>query len=199
MRIVLTGRQIELTPSLKDFAEKKLDSLASYVDHIDEIDAILSVEKTKSQGILHTAEVTVWAKGINFRASQSHKDMYAAIDLILDKLTKQITRYKDKRKKKPYRKHKKDQSAFTHAVFEFDEDLLLAQEQEQQAALEDSKPKIIRTSRFSSKPMFIDEAAEQLQLLQQDFIIFNNADSDSLSVVYKRTDGNIGLIESGVA
>ena len=192
MRIVLTGRQIELTPSLKEFTEKKLDSLASYVDHIDEIDAILSVEKTKSQGLMHTAEVTVWAKGINFRASQSHKDMYAANDLILDKLTKQITRYQDKRKKKPLRKHKKDQGAFTHAVFEFDEELIAAQEAEQQS---NGKPKIIRSHNFSSKPMFIDEAAEQLQVLQQDFIIFNNADSDSLSVVYKRSDGNIGLIE----
>ncbi|PCJ18767.1 MAG: ribosomal subunit interface protein [Candidatus Cloacimonadota bacterium] len=194
MRIVLTGRQIELTPSLKEFAEKKLDSLASYVDHIDEIDAILSVAQTKSQGTLHTAEVTVWAKGINFRASQSHKDMYAAIDLILDKLTKQITRYKDKRKKKPYRKHKKDQLAFTHAVFEFDEDLLTTQEEQHKEA--NTKPTIIRSNNFSSKPMFIDEAAEQLQLLQQDFVIFNNADSDSLSVVYKRSDGNIGLIEA---
>jgi putative sigma-54 modulation protein len=189
VKVIITGRNIELTPSLKDFVEKKMDSIHTFVDHLQEIDVILSVDRTKSQGILHTAEVTIWANGINFRATHSHADMYAAIDLILDKLQKQITKYKEKLKAKPNRKHKHNDFHFRHQVVQLEEEF-------HPVSVEiESEPKVIRSNNFYSKPMFIDEAAEQLQYLQQEFIVFSNAQSGEVNVVYRRNDGNIGLIE----
>ncbi len=189
MKVIITGRNIELTPSIKEFVEKKMDSIHSYVEQLQEIEVTLSVDKTKSQGILHTAEVTIWATGINFRASSSHPDMYAAIDLIVDKLQKQTSKYKDKLKTKPNRKHKHRDFHFKHLVVspEFEE---IQMEEEL-----DVTPKIIRSNTFFTKPMFTDEAAEQLQYLQQEFIVFNNASTGDVNVVYRRNDGNIGLIE----
>jgi putative sigma-54 modulation protein len=191
LKIIITGRNIELTPPLKEFAEKKMESIKTYVEQLQEIDMILSVEKTKNQGILHTAEVTVWAKGINFRATQSHPDMYAAMDLILDKLQKQIGKYKDKLKAKPNRKHKQRDFHFKHQVFNVPEAPVLTQAEE----LSKSEPMIVRSNNFFSKPMFVDEAADQLKCLQQEFIVFSNAQSGEVNVVYRRNDGNIGLIE----
>lgn len=190
MKVIITGRNIELTPSLKEFVEKKMDSIHAFVDHLQEIDVILSVDKTKSQGILHTAEVTIWANGINFRATHSHPDMYAAVDLILDKLQKQITKYKEKLKAKPNRKHKHGDFHFRHQVVQFEDEFEPPIPEETQQS-----PRVIRSNNFYSKPMYIDEAAEQLQYLQQEFIVFSNAKSGEVNVVYRRNDGNIGLIE----
>lgn len=190
MKVIITGKNIELTPTLKEFVEKKMDSIRAFVDHLQEIDVILSVDKTKSQGMLHTAEVTIWANGINFRATQSHPDMYAAVDLILDKLQKQITKYKEKLKAKPNRKHKHADFHFRHQVVHYEEGLV-----EEVIEDEQDSPRVIRSNNFYSKPMFIDEAAEQLQYLQQEFIVFSNAKSGEVNVVYRRNDGNIGLIE----
>ena len=201
VKIIITGKNIELTPSLKEFAEKKMESIKTYVEQLQEIDMILSVDKTKSQGILHTAEVTVWAKGINFRATQSHPDMYAAMDLILNKLQKQISKYKDRLKEKPNRRHKHRDYHFKHQVFNVDHPPTLAEAeaeaQAREAAAEaaDAGPMVVRSNNFYSKPMFIDEAAEQLKCLQQEFIVFSNAQSGEVNVVYRRNDGNIGLIE----
>lgn len=202
MKIIITGKNIELTPSLKDFVEKKMDSIRAFVEHLQEIDVTLSVDKTKSQGTLHTAEVTIWAKGINFRASHSHPDMYAAIDLILDKLQKQITKYKDKVKGKKRGKGSRKDANFKHQVF------ALAHEEEpvDLAAMEvaaevveadtrEEEPKVIRSNQFYTKPMFVGEAADQLRYLQQEFIVFSNAETGEVNVVYRRNDGNVGLIE----
>ena len=198
MKVIITGRNIELTPSLKDFVEKKMDSINTYVEHLQEIDVTLSVNKTKSEGILHLAEVTIWATGMNFRATQSHPDMYAAIDLILDKLQRQVTRYKDKVKTKPRRKRKREKASFKHQIFKMEEfvlpDINVDAPVSEQAS-EAKGPEIVRSNQYSNKPMYIDEAAEQLTYLEQEFIVFSNAESGETNVVYKRSDGNIGLIE----
>ena len=188
MKIITTGRNLDLTPSLKDYVEKKMESIHSYVDHLQEIDVILSVEKTKSQGMMHTAEVTVWAKGINFRATHSHPDMYAAVDLILDKLQKQTTKYKEKLKARPKRKHSRNDFRFNHHVFEVEQEEIVAEQV-------DDDTKVIRSNSFYSKPMYVGEAAEQLKYLQQEFIVFSNAQTGEVNVVYRRNDGNVGLIE----
>lgn len=195
MKVIITGRNIELTPSLKDFVEKKIDSIRTFVEQLQQVDVILSVDKTKSQGVLHTAEVTIWATGVNFRASQSHADMYAAIDLILDKLQKQIKKYKEKLRSKPHRKHKRNMAEFRHQVFAVEEDENVAGAESPLNAEDTFQPKIISCNSFSSKPLFPDEAAVQLLCLQQDFLVFNNAETGEVNVVYQRKDGNVGLIE----
>jgi putative sigma-54 modulation protein len=202
LKVIITGKNIELTPSLKEFVEKKMDHIRTFVEQLQEVDVILSVDKTKSQGILNTAEVTIWATGVNFRASQSHADMYAAIDLILDKLQRQIKKYKEKLRAKPNRKHKRKDFSFRHQVFTAPIEEEVAEEAPQtndQTVYEDDKHKIIRTNSFFSKPMYIDEAATQLNYLQQEFIVFNNAETGEVNVVYRRNDGNVGLIEPNPA
>ena len=167
-----------------------MESIKAYVDHLQEIDVILSVDKTRSSGVLHTSEVTVWAKGINFRASQSHNDMYASIDLILDKLQKQITKYKEKIKaKKPRRKDRNAEFQFKNQILHYEEPFV------QETPAETEEPKVIRSNNFYSKPMDVVEAAEQLKYLHQEFIVFSNAQTGEVNVVYRRNDGHVGLIE----
>lgn len=192
MKVIITGRNIELTPSLKEFVEKKMDSIKSYVEQLQEIDVILSVDKTKSAGIQHVAEVTIWAKGMNFRASSHHQDMYAAIDLIIDKLQKQTSRYKEKLKSRGNRKSRYQQDfQFHHHVLEPEFEPVVLNDDHEEAP----KPKIVRSNMFFSKPMHTDEAADQLEYLGQEFIVFNNAETGDVNVIYRRNDGNIGLIE----
>jgi len=185
MNIVINGRHVELTEALNNYVREKFSKLANYFEHIIEIDVTLSVEQAKNKEDRQTVDVTIWANGAVLRASESSFDMYASVDLVLDKLERQIVKYKEKLKDVPRRTaHQKREREATHTVLSLSEKFSDANE-----------PKIIRTKKFALKPMFADEAAMQLELLGQDFVVFSNAQTSEVNVVYRRNDGNIGLIE----
>jgi len=172
MRIRVSGKNIEVTNALRERVEKKLSKFEKYFNPDTEANATLTVEKNR-----HIIEVTIPFNGVILRGEEATEDMYASIDKVVEKLEKQIAKYKTKLEKKI-----KDGSVrFENLTFDQEED--------------DAEPKIVKTKRFAMKPMPVEEAVLQMELLGHNFFMFYNADSEEVNVVYKRKDGNYGLIE----
>jgi putative sigma-54 modulation protein len=177
MQVTVTFRHMESSEPLRSYAEEKLPRVKKYIDEPVEAQVVLSVEKK----IRHKAEVTLTAKGITIKAVEQTEDMYAAIDGVLDKLDRQLKRYKDKIKK-----HK----PLTGRVREVAKTVFAAQSIDEGHA----EPTIIKSNTFHVKPMSVEEAVMQMDLLEKDFLVFTDSNSAEINVVYRRKDGNYGLI-----
>lgn len=175
MQVSVTFRHMEPSSALKSYAQERITRLEKYVDRPMEGQVTLSVQKFR-----HIVEVVLNADGIRITGDESHEDMYAAIDLVVDKIERQVKKYRQKiRKHKPapgkeirWRREIYEQASFG------DEDV----------------PVVVRTESYFVKPMSIDEAAMQMDLTQQEFLVFNNASTQMVNVIYRRRDGNYGLI-----
>lgn len=172
MNISVRGKNIEVTPALKDYAEKRIGKLGKYLG--EDVDAIVVLSVAKDD---QTVEVTMPFNGMILRGEESTADMYSSIDMVVEKLEKQIERYKGK--------------VLGRRSSRCCTDKGVALQQEEQAY----QPKIVKTKRFAIKPMHVDEAVLQMNLLGHNFFFFFNAETEQTSVVYKRNDGNYGLIE----
>jgi len=177
MQITTTFRHLDPSDALKSYAEEKLERVNKYIDEPVVAQVFMTVEK-----IRHCAEVTITAKGITIKASEETNDMYSAIDAVVDKIERQLRRYKERIKK-----HKPASESLARQV---KKTVVAAESIDQQ-----QEPVVIRTNTFSIKPMSVDEAVMQMDLLHKDFLVFTDAVTDSISVVYRRKDGNYGLIE----
>ncbi len=170
MNIIFKGKNIEVTPALKEHAEKKLGRLDRFME-VDKANVTMIVEKGRQK-----VEVTMMIRGYILRGEDSAQDLYAAIDSVGDKLEKQLVKYKEKLQ----RKTKKDKEKLT--------DLPLSQSGETQDEL-------VRTKRFSMKPMTVDEAIMQMNMIGHSFFVFANCENgEEINVVYLRNDGKYGLI-----
>jgi putative sigma-54 modulation protein len=168
MNIKITGRHLELTGNLKQYAEAKIRKFNKYLNNITEAAVILSVEKYR-----HKAEVLLRVNGIMIQAESVTGEMYSSIDEVVEKLGRQVKKYKEKGGS--YRKGEdKNPVSLT---------------------FEESFPSIIKRKSFDIKPMSPEEAAMQMDLLDKIFFVFTNASSGNINVLYKRKDGNFGLIE----
>jgi putative sigma-54 modulation protein len=177
MRVNVTFRHMESSEPVRNYVEEKLPKVKKYIDEPVEAQVVLSVEKK----IRHKAEVILGAKGITIKASEETTDMYAAIDGVLDKLERQLKRYKDKIKNhKPLsgRERRVEKTIFTAESIDEGHD----------------EPSIIKSDSFQVKPMSVDEAVMQMDLLDKQFLVFTDSASDEINVVYRRKDGNYGLI-----
>lgn len=177
MQITTTFRHTEPSDALKAYAEEKLERVRKYIDEPITAQVFLTVEK-----IRHSADVTITAKGITIKASEETNDMYAAIDMVMDKIERQLQRYKERLKD-----HKPGS--------ETSERMFLKSVVEAESIETRSEPVIIKSSTFSTKPMSVDEAVMQMDLLHKDFLVFTNSVNDAINVIYRRKDGNFGLIE----
>lgn len=182
MNYNIRGQRVPITDALRDYTEKKLSRLEKYFDPsiTSEVNVTLSV--TKGQ---HTVEVTIPASGLILRAEEQSEDMYASIDLVIDKLERQIRKHKTKLNRK-FR-----QASGSKALFRENSTSVSTLEDEE----EDFE--LVRTKSFTFKPMDIEEAILQMNMLGHTFFVFSNSDSKSVNVVYKRNDGKYGLIEQG--
>ncbi|MBB5021002.1 ribosome hibernation-promoting factor, HPF/YfiA family [Desulfurispira natronophila] len=186
MNIQITGKQIELTEPLKQYAEEKISKLSRYFDTIMDAHIVLSVNKHRQK-----AEVNILVNGINISAESTTHDMYASIDTMLDKIERQVKRYKNKIKSHKPRQQAKDIVVNMNI---FDADSFETSD----AEVADNEPQIIKSTSFKVKPMGVDEAAMQMNLINNEFLVFRNADTDQINVIYLRKDGNYGLIEPEV-
>jgi ribosomal subunit interface protein len=177
MRYIITGKNIEVTPSLREAVKHKFSKLEKYFTDDTEVRATLIVQKD-SQKI----EVTIPTNKGFIRAEQESGDMYSSIDAIQDIIEKQIKRYKNKLVDKK------------HDVVPFSDFFL----QEDYTAEESDEINIAKVKRFSLKPMDPEEACLQMELLNHSFYVFINSETDNVSVVYKRKNGTYGLIEPEV-
>ena len=171
MKFIIIGKNIDVTPGLKDAVENKLGKLQRYFTPDTEIHVTLSVQKEHQK-----IEVTIPVKGNIIRSEQESDDMYVSIDLVEDIIERQMRKYKTKLANQ------------LHAASSFQPSYL-----EEEA--EDEQIKIVRTKRFAMKPMDIEEACVQMELLGHSFFVFRNAETDEVNVVYKRKGNTYGLIE----
>ncbi|MDX9714771.1 MAG: ribosome-associated translation inhibitor RaiA [Dissulfurispiraceae bacterium] len=171
MNIVVSGRHIEITQALRSYSEEKIGVLDKYVANISEAQVTLSVEKKYRQ----KAEVLLKVNGVMIQAESISEDIYASIDEVSEKLEKQIKKYKEKMK--DFRKGGDKKTA------------------RESSAGTDADSGIIKRKRFAMKPMSPEEAVDQMELMDKDFFIFSNISTGDFNVVYKRKDGNFGLIE----
>lgn len=171
MQVTVIGRHIEATDALKQYATEKFSRLDKYLPKTVQVVITLSVVKK----VHHIADAVIRSNGILIQASEETEEMYSAIDLLTEKIERRVRRYKEKLVEHKHQTNKTDLSVHTEP--------------------EDRIPQIIKTKRFDLKPMLPEEAVMQMELLDKDFFIFSNAGSGHISVIYKRKDGNIGLIE----
>lgn len=176
MKVIIHGKNIQVTEALEDTICKKLSKLDKYFSKELEAQVTLSIEKNNQ-----IIEVAISFNGIYLRAQERNSDLYVAIDLVVDKLYKQIRKQKTKLFKK-YHDNRDSKNSFI--LFDNIEDDVVDEE------------KIIKVKKFPIKPMYKDEAILQMELMGHDFYVFTNAESNSVNVLYKRKSGNYGLIEA---
>ncbi len=168
MNIIINCRHMDLTQNLRNYAEEKIGKFSKYLANITEATVTLSVEKYR-----HKAEVHLKINGSLIKAESITGEMYSSIDEVVEKLARQVRKHKEKIVS--HRKNKNKSSTVAESA--------------------ESPPAIIKNKSFDIKPMSVEEAAMQMDLLDKNFFIFINASSGNINVLYKRSDGNFGLIE----
>ena len=176
MKLNIRGDKITVTQSMKGYIEEKLAKLDKYFENPEEINTSVLVRVRDLEQII---EVTAPTKKFTLRAEESNEDFYAAVDLVVEKLERQIRKNKDRLNKK----YKNVESV--DFVLDFDT------EDEDE---EENTSKIVKRKNISMKPMDEEEAILQIDLLNHDFFVFKNIDEECVSVLYKRKDGNLGII-----
>jgi putative sigma-54 modulation protein len=172
MRYTITGRNINVTPGIRRAVEEKIGKLDRYFNPDTEVIVTLSVQKDKQK-----IEVTIPVKGNIIRAEESSSDMYVSIDLVEEVIERQLKKYKNKI-------IDKKQSAQSFSDFFINEE-----------AEDEEEIQIVKTKRFGIKPMDPEEACVQMELLNHNFYVFLNAETEEVNVVYKRKGHSYGLIE----
>lgn len=175
MNIQFVGKNVEVTDALREVTEKKLNKLEKYFEEPINGNVTFSTQKNNK-----TIEVTINIPGTIIRAEETSDDMYASIDKSVDILERQIRKYKTKLQKR----YKEGQTIRFENVTPL-----------QSEELDNEKPNIVRRKRFIIKPMNYEEAVLQMELLRHNFFVFRSDETDEISVVYKRKDGDYGLIE----
>ena len=182
MDITVTSRHVAATPAIKDYAAKKLEGIGIDFPRILSAHVILDVEKFR-----HIAELVLQCGNhITIEAREVSEDLYASIDKVTDKVTRQLRKYKTR-----IQNHRPRKLAPRHI-----EEQVLTHDLEE----EDGTTRVVDTERFPLKPMYVDEAVLQLELADhRQFLVFLNADSEKLNVLYRRKNGRFGLIEPSLA
>ncbi len=184
MQLVVKGKNMEVNDRLKSFVEGKIARLQRVLPDIAEAEVELSSAKTKSAGRQYVVEVTLKANGALIRGEQLADDAYTAMDAVLGKIDRQVARYKSKRS-----------NAIGKRVPDSKAVEAIAEEEEISPVEDGQEGRLVRTKRFAMKPMDVEEALDQMQLLGHNFFVFNNTETRRVSVVYRREDGHFGLIE----
>ncbi|MCI7084265.1 MAG: ribosome-associated translation inhibitor RaiA [Tenericutes bacterium] len=174
MRYNIRGNKIDVTEAIDNYIKNKLSKLDKYLDDSDEVEAKAIIS---ARGKDQKVEVTIWSGKYNIRAEETNDDLYSAIDLVIDKLERQFKKYRGKLSNK---KNKVNVEATIDAYFEVPE----------------STETIVRRKEIFLKPIDEEEAITQMELLGHTFFVFKNVDTDKINVVYKRNDGDYGIIEA---
>ncbi|MCE5204105.1 MAG: ribosome-associated translation inhibitor RaiA [Coriobacteriales bacterium] len=177
MNMIVKGRRMEVSPAIREYAEEKIGRVAKILDDTKILSAEIELftERNPSIENANVAEVTLWTKGHVIRAREAAADMYAAIDLVSEKLEGQVRKFKTK-------------LIDRHRIPAPSPQVVESEEVEQ-------GPAIVKTKVIEVKPMSTEEALLQMELLGHDFFVFSSAETDTINVLYRRNDGNYGLIE----
>lgn len=173
MKFNIHGKKIEVTEAIKNYIEEKIGRLDKYFDSPSEITATVNVRVINTEQIV---EVTIPTKTVILRAEERNKDLYASIDLVTEKLERQIRKNKT-------RMHRKNKVSYADFNLNFDVEL-------------EEEKNIVKRKKIEMKPMDEEEAVLQMNLIDHDFFVFKNANTGNVEVVYKRKDGDFGIIEA---
>jgi putative sigma-54 modulation protein len=185
MKVMVNGRNIEVTDYMREYVTKKVGRLERYLPQIGEVRADLNQNMTRSADDRYTAQITIWTNGQILRAEESTSDIFASVDATVDKISSQIRRFKGRRNDSKRRA--------SHAAIR-EVEIEAAEIAEELAAAEEEPGYIIRRKQFLVEPMDEEEALEQMELLGHDFFVFHNPQTNSVNVIYRRKDGNYGLL-----
>ncbi|PLT32613.1 ribosome hibernation-promoting factor, HPF/YfiA family [Bacillus sp. V5-8f] len=184
MNYNVRGENIEVTPAIREYVERKIGKLERYFSNTENVNAHVNLKVNNNT--TSKVEVTIPMTNLVLRAEEANADMYAAIDLIVDKLERQIRKHKTKVNRK-FRT-----TGNTAAMFSTVEETgTVAVEDE-----EDSELELVRSKSFELKPMDSEEAILQMNMLGHNFFVYTNAETNETNVVYRRKDGRYGLIET---
>jgi len=187
MQVSITGRHVELTDPLKAYVDDKLQHLKHSFDHVVDVHVVLSVEKFRQR-----CEVSMQASGINIHGSHETEDMYASIDGVVDKLNRQLKRYRAKlRRHQNGGQREGREIKVTHRVLNVSHEV--------EELTEDHQHETLRHEQIDAKPMSVDEAVMQLELGSRDLLFFTNGQTEQLNAVYRRSDGALSWIEPEAA
>src|SRR5690625_1736370 len=180
VKVTVAGKNIQVTPALREHAESRAARLQRYVD--DErrpvnVDIVLATQRER-----HKAEVTMQVGSLLVRGEGDTDDMYASIDAAVDRIGRQVRKYKTRINRKLQDGPKIAELAPLPAT-------------EAEEPEEEKKAKVVRVKRFAFKPMDVEEAILQMELLGHDFFVYTDAETDDVNVLYRRRDGNYGVIE----
>lgn len=185
MELQILGKNVEIAPVIENYVRKKIGKLTRYLSNIAEAKVEISRENTKSPQNRFTVQVTLNTKGVLLRGEERGENVQTAIDAVAEVLERQIERYKGKLYDKGRGVSLARQTVASEGIVGNEDTAVW--------------PRVVRVKRFAIKPMSVDEAAEQMELLGHSFFLFVNPESGALSLLYRRTDGNYGLIEPELA
>lgn len=187
MKLVIQGKNIEITDAIRDYVNQKIEKAVNHFQNITtEVDVNLSVARNPRINSKQAAEVTIYANGAVIRAQESSEDLYASIDLVADKIHRQLRKYKEKIQHK--KTHAQPKTGVIVHEAPVAEDLIGDRTPE----LPDQ---VVRMKYFAMPPMTIDEALEQLQMVDHDFYMFCNVKTGEINVIYERNHGGYGVIQ----
>ena len=182
MEVSVRGRNINMTDRIDQYVHKKVLKLDRYLPNIDEARVELSTEKTRAAQDRKVAQLTVRSRGTILRAEERNQDIFAAIDAVTDKMTRQISRYKTRLQRRGDRTVEEVMPAVEGETLD-------------ETEAEATYGSIVRTKRFNVAPMGPEEAIEQIELLGHDFYVFFNVETETINVLYRRQDGDFGLLQ----
>jgi putative sigma-54 modulation protein len=184
MDMQITGKNIDIQPAVRDYIKRKLGKVDRYLPHISSFEIVASEEGTRAPEQRYIVQVTVNNNGTFLRGEERGQDLYTATDKVAEVISRQIEHYKGKL---PYSKKRATPSIRTTTT-------------EVTAAIDaesvETSPRVVKTKRFDVKPMSLDEAVDQMELLGHDFFLFFDPDNSRMNLLYRRKDGNYGLIEA---
>jgi putative sigma-54 modulation protein len=173
---IVTKNNAEVSETIREYANKKVSKLSRYLPTISDGKVEISEERTKLPGQRFTVQVTLGSKGVLIRAQEKAEDVKTAIDKVMDVLASRIGRYKGK-------------------LYDKGRGISLARQEAVEVMEIGAPKKVVKSKHFLIKPMLEDEAIDQMELLGHDFFLFINAETERLNLLYRRNDGNYGLIE----
>ena len=186
MKLVIQGKNIEITDGIREYVHQKIEKAVSHFENITtEVDVHLSVARNPRVTSKQMAEVTIYANGSVIRAQEGSETLYASIDMVADKIARQLRKYKERRLDQKIHAQPKT----SEVVKEQPVDLDLIGDRTPELPSE-----VVRTKYFAMPPMTTQEALEQLQLVDHDFYMFRNAESGEINVIYERNHGGYGVI-----
>ncbi|MGF1567694.1 MAG: ribosome hibernation-promoting factor, HPF/YfiA family [Nodosilinea sp.] len=190
MKLVIHGKNIEITDAIRDYIDQKILKAVSHFKHLtNEVDVHLAVARNPRITDNQSAEVTLYVDGAVVRAEESNENLYASIDLVADKISRQLRKFKEKRSDRMHGTLGKATEAYLNEAPATDVAHVLTTSQPQ------LPEEVVRTKYFAMPPMTVAEALEQLVLIDHDFYMFLNSDTQEINVVYERNHGGYGLIQ----